>query len=111
MPRARDSGDPGPPLPYTGARVLPSALLTASASRPGLFSELILTACFLAVYASSPTSHPVNGNTRYRRAGYAFVGRDFHPLDSFKRFHYLIADPPLPSFSQRDRSPSEKYRS
>ena len=47
-------------------------------------------ACFLAVYASSPTSRPVNGNTRYRRAGYAFVGRDFHPLDSFKRFHYLI---------------------
>jgi hypothetical protein len=49
----------------------------------------------------------VNGNTRYRRAGYAFVGRAFHPLDSFKRFHYLIADPPLPSFSQRDRSLSE----
>ena len=40
MPRARDSGDPGPPLPYTGARVLPSAPLKASASRSGLFSEL-----------------------------------------------------------------------
>src|ERR1700676_802202 len=32
----------------------------------------------------------------------ALAGRDSHPLDSTKRFHWLISAPPLPSFSQRD---------
>jgi hypothetical protein len=58
MPRARDSGDPGPPLPYTGVRVLPSALLTASASRSRLFSELdphgLLPCCVRFVTHQSP---------------------------------------------------------
>jgi len=34
----------------------------------GRFRSWIFTACFLAVYASAPTSHPVNGNTHYRPA-------------------------------------------
>src|SRR6516164_907256 len=53
---------PGLGTPATPARprnngrcqVLPSATLTASASQRGQISELILVACFLAVYASHP---------------------------------------------------------
>ena len=66
------------------------------------FRSCILTACFLTVYASSPTSHPVRGNTRYRSARYALTGLDLHQLDSFKEFHVLIFVPLFPNFSQRD---------
>ena len=38
----------------------------------------------------------------------ALAGRDSHPLDSTKRFHWLISAPPLPSFSQRDMRVNSK---
>src|SRR6516164_174403 len=58
MPRARDSGDPGTPLAIVGVRILPSALLTASASRSRLFSELnlhgLLPCCVRFITHQSP---------------------------------------------------------
>ena len=54
MPRAWDSGDPARPRNNGRCQVLPSATLTASASQHGQISELLLVACFLAIYASHP---------------------------------------------------------
>jgi len=60
-------------LALTVARILPSTELTASASATMRdFGAETLTAHFLAVYASTPTSHPVNGKTRYWPASYGF---------------------------------------
>src|ERR1700694_1930783 len=46
----------------------------------------------------APTSHPVNGNTRFRPACSALTGRDLHPLDFIKRFHRLIFGSPSSKF-------------
>src|SRR6516165_6404780 len=58
MPRARDSGDPRNALAIVGVRILPSALLTASASRSRLFSELnlhgLLPCCVRFITHQSP---------------------------------------------------------
>jgi len=70
--------------------MLPSASSTASASQPAEFSELNLHGLLPCCVRFAPTSHPVNGNTRYRPACSALTGRDLHPLDSNKRFHRLI---------------------
>jgi len=70
--------------------MLPSASLTASASQPAEFSELNLHGPLPCCVRFAPTSHPVNGNTRYRTACSALTGRDLHPLDSAKKFHRLI---------------------
>src|SRR6516164_6184496 len=69
MPRARDSGDPGTTLALTGARILPSARLTASTSQRETFSELNLHGLLPCCVRFAPTSLPVNGNTRYRPVG------------------------------------------
>jgi hypothetical protein len=69
MPRASDSGDPGTTLALTGARILPSARLTASTSQRETFSELNLHGLLPCCVRFAPTSHPVNGNTRYRPVG------------------------------------------
>src|SRR6266568_6870957 len=85
-------------------RVLPSALLTASASQPAEFSELNLHGLLPCCVRFAPTSHPVNGNTRFRPVCSTLTGRDLHPLDSNKKFHRFISVPPLPDFSQRDNN-------
>jgi hypothetical protein len=48
--------------------MLPSASLTASASQRAEFSELNLHGLLPCCVRFAPTSHPVNGNTRYRPA-------------------------------------------
>src|SRR6266581_8062950 len=92
-------------------RVLPSALLTASASQPAEFSELNLHGLLPCCVRFAPTSHPVNGNTRFRSVCSTVTERDLHPLDSVKKFHRFISVPPLPSFSQRDNNvgPVKRY--
>ncbi len=102
MPRARDSGDPGATSHLSVVRVLPSALLTASASQRAEFSELNLHGLLPCCVRFAPTSRPVNGNTRFRPVCSTVTGRDLHPLDFIKKFHRFISVPPLPSFSQRD---------
>ena len=52
----------------------------------------------------APTSHPVNGNTRFRSVCSTVTERDLHPLDFIKKFYRFISVPPLPSFSQRDNN-------
>jgi hypothetical protein len=89
------------------ARMLPSALLTASASQPAEFSELNLHGLLPCCVRFAPTSHPVNGNTRFRPVCSTLTGRDLHPLDSNKKFHRFISVPPLPDFSQRDNNVGE----
>src|SRR6476469_928195 len=69
------------------ARMLPSALLTASASQPAEFSELNLHGLLPCCVRFAPTSHPVNGNTRFRSVCSTVTERDLHPLDSIKKFH------------------------
>ena len=70
--------------------MLPSALLTASASQPAEFSELNLHGLLPCCVRFAPTSRPVNGNTRFRPVCSTLTGRDLHPLDSIKKFHRLI---------------------
>jgi len=70
--------------------VLPSALLTASASQPAEFSELNLHGLLPCCVRFAPTSRPVNGNTRFRPVCSTLTGRDLHPLDSIKKFHRFI---------------------
>jgi len=70
--------------------VLPSALLTASASQPAEFSELNLHGLLPYCVRFAPTSRPVNGNTRFRSVCWTVTGRDLHPLDFIKKFHRLI---------------------
>ena len=90
MPRARDSGDPGATSHYRSSEMLPSASLTASASQRAEFSELNLHGLLPCCVRFAPTSHPVNGNTRFRPVCSTLTGRDLHPLDSIKKFHRLI---------------------
>ena len=68
MPRARDSGDPATTSQISVVRMLPSALLTASASQRAEFSELNLHGLLPCCVRFAPTSRPANGNTRYRPA-------------------------------------------
>jgi hypothetical protein len=71
-------------------RVLPSALLTASASQRAEFSELNLHGLLPYCVRFAPIRRPVNGNTRFRSVRSTVTGRDLHPLDSVKKFHRLI---------------------
>ncbi len=91
MPRA-ELGTPATPVQprISVARMLPSALLTASASQPAEFSELNLHGLLPCCVRFAPTSHPVNGNTRFRSVCSTVTERDLHPLDSIKKFHRLI---------------------
>src|SRR6202162_664370 len=82
--------------------MLPSALLTASAfatetdfgAEPSQPASLL---CTLRAHQS-----PGEWQHSLPACVLALAGRDLHPLDSTKRFHLLMLDPPLPSFSQRD---------
>jgi len=82
-------GTPATPgtLALSVAWMLPSASLTASAfATRNQISELILTACFLAMYASHP---PVARRMATRATGLpatALTGLDLHQLDFNKRF-------------------------
>jgi len=83
--------------------MLPSAKLTASASRWwNDFGAETLAACFLAVYASHPPVTQREATLATGLPAKALTGPDFHRLDFFEWFHRLISDPPLPRFSQRD---------
>jgi hypothetical protein len=68
MPRAWDSGDPGPPSQLRSSQMLPSAGRTALASRIYEISELILHGLLPCCVRFAPPSRPVSGNTRYRPA-------------------------------------------
>ncbi len=84
--------------------MLPSALLTASASQQAEFSELNLHGLLPCCVRFAPTSRPVNGNTRYRPA------RSLWPCGTYTRwtpsrgFTVSSSIPPLPRFSQRDNN-------
>src|SRR5262249_31806393 len=98
MPRARDSGDPGATSHYRSFRVLPSALLTASASRPAEFSELNLRGLLPCCVRFAPTSRPVNGNTHYRPARSLWPGGTYTRWIPIRSFTVSSSVPPLPSF-------------
>jgi len=86
MPRAKDSGDPEP----TSHNGCPDAALR-QANGVGIatkkrFRSWILTACFLAVYASHP---PVARRMATRATGLpatALTGLDLHQLDFNEEF-------------------------
>lgn len=87
MPRARDSGDSGQPrgLRLPGCSLPPG--LRCRRSQRSTISELILTACFLTMYASHP---PVTRRMATLATGLpatALTGLDLHQLDFNKRFH------------------------
>ena len=84
--------------------MLPSALLTASASQPAEFSELNLHGLLPYCVRFAPTGRPVNGNTRFRPVCSTVTGRDSHPLDSFKKFHRLVFGSSSSKLSQRDNN-------
>jgi len=102
MPRARDSGDPATTSQISVVRMLPSALLTASASQPAEFSELNLHGLLPCCVRFAPTSHPVNGNTRYRPACSLWPCGTCTRWTPSRGFTVSTSVPPLPRFSQRD---------
>ena len=101
MPRARDSGGPVRPHPtgrpgtafrsHNSVGVRHGFDFGAESSRP---ASLL---CTLRTHRS-----PGEWQHVLPACWLALAGRDSHPLDSTKRFHWLISAPPLPSFSQRD---------
>src|ERR1700682_3469805 len=101
MPRARDSGGPVRPHPtgrpgtafrsHNSVGVRHVFDFGAESSRP---ASLL---CTLRTHRS-----PGEWQHVLPACWLALAGRDSHPLDSTKRFHWLISAPPLPSFSQRD---------
>jgi hypothetical protein len=104
MPRARDSGDPGTTSQISVVRMLPSALLTASASQQAEFSELNLRGLLPCCVRFAPTSHPVNGNTRYRPACSLWPCGTCTRWTPSRGFTVSSSVPPLPRFSQRDNN-------
>src|SRR5450755_2974580 len=82
--------------------MLPSASLTASASRQAEFSELNLHGLLPCCVRFAPTSHPVNGNTRYRPACSLWPCGICTRWIPSRSFTVSSSVPPLPSFSQRD---------
>jgi len=103
MPRARDSGGPVRPHPtgrpgtafrsHNSVGVRHGFDFGAESSRP---ASLL---CTLRTHRS-----PGEWQHWLPACWLALAGRDSHPLDSTKRFHWLISAPPLPSFSQRDNN-------
>ena len=101
MPRARDSGGPVRPHPtgrpgtafrsHNSVGVRLGFDFGAESSRPASWL------CTLRTHRS-----PGEWQHWLPACWLALAGRDSHPLDSTKRFHWLISAPPLPSFSQRD---------
>jgi len=72
MPRARDSGDPGPTshsgCPDTAFRQANSVGIRNEETISELNPHGLLPYCV----RFAPASHPANGNTRYRPARYGF---------------------------------------
>jgi hypothetical protein len=107
MPRARDSGGPVRPHPtgrpgtafrsHNSVGVRHGFDFGAESSRP---ASLL---CTLRTHRS-----PGEWQHWLPACWLALAGRDSHPLDSTKRFHWLISAPPLPSFSQRDMRVNSK---
>jgi hypothetical protein len=107
MPRARDSGGPVRPHPtgrpgtafrsHNSVGVRHGFDFGAESSRP---ASLL---CTLRTHRS-----PGEWQHVLPACWLALAGRDSHPLDSTKRFHWLISAPPLPSFSQRDMRVNSK---
>src|SRR6202011_1151338 len=107
MPRARDSGGPVRPHPtgrpgtafrsHNSVGVRHVFDFGAESSRP---ASLL---CTLRTHRS-----PGEWQHVLPACWLALAGRDSHPLDSTKRFHWLISAPPLPSFSQRDMRVNSK---
>ena len=85
-------------------RMLPSALLTASASPQAEFSELNLRGLLPRCVRFAPTSHPVSGNTRYRPACSLWPCGTCTRWIPSRGFTVSSSVPPLPSFSQRDNN-------
>jgi len=82
MPRARDSADPGTTSLY---RSLPDAAFrlvngVGIATRLDFGAEPSRPTSSLCTLRS-PTSRPVNGNTRYWPVCSTLVRRELHPLD------------------------------
>jgi len=107
MPRARDSGGPVRPHPtgrpgtafrsHNIVGVRHDSISELNPSRP---ASLL---CTLRTHRS-----PGEWQHWLPACWLALAGRDSHPLDSTKRFHWLISAPPLPSFSQRDMRVNSK---
>src|SRR6266478_9050948 len=84
--------------------MLPSALLTASASQRAEFSELNLRGLLPCCVRFAPTSRPVNGNTRYRPACSLWPCGIYTRWTPSRGFTVSSSVPPLPRFSQRDNN-------
>src|SRR6266481_1963325 len=84
--------------------MLPSALLTASASQRAEFSELNLRGLLPCCVRFAPTSRPVNGNTRYRPACSLWPYGTCTRWTPSRGFTASSSVPPLPRFSQRDNN-------
>src|SRR6266852_9541889 len=84
--------------------MLPSALLTASASRQAEFSELNLHGLLPCCVRFAPTSRPVNGNTRYRPACPLWPYGTCTRWTPSRGFTASSSVPPPPRFSQRDNN-------
>ena len=68
------------------------------------FSELNLHGLLLCCVRFAPTSHPVNGNTRYRPARSLWPGGTYTRWIPLRSFTVSSSVPPLPRFSQRDNN-------
>jgi L,D-transpeptidase-like protein len=80
-------------------RMLPSALLTASASQPGLISELNLHGLLLCCVRFDTHQSPDEWQHALPACSLALTGRDLHPLDhSFSQPPVLVN---LPEFKLR----------
>ena len=66
------------------------------------FSELNLHGLLPRCVRFAPTSHPVNGNTRYRPARSLWPGEICTRRIPSRGFTVSSSVPPLPRFSQRD---------
>src|ERR1700752_4122806 len=84
--------------------MLPSALLTASASQQAEFSERNLHGLLPCCVRFAPTSRPGNGNTRYRPACSLWPCGTRTRWTPSRGFTVSSSVPPLPRFSQRDNS-------
>jgi hypothetical protein len=79
-----------PPFASAGrTRMLPSALLTASASQPGLISELNLHGLLLCCVRFDTHQSPDEWQHSLPACSLALTGRDLHPLDFSKWFPLL----------------------
>src|ERR1700688_3891392 len=88
--------------------MLPSALITASAY--AISTDFGAESSRPASLLCTLRTHRSPGEWQHvlPACWLALAGRDSHPLDSTKRFHWLISAPPLPSFSQRDMRVNSK---